>query len=254
MLDIRALTVRYTGGRTCTDAVRGISFMLERGSFTGLVGGSGSGKSTMIMAALGLLPKGTSVSGEIRFNDKNILALKEDGLQKIRWKEIALVPQGALNSFTPVLTIGHHIEEVLRVHMSMEGPEAAEKIGALLEEVGLDVSIRKRYPHELSGGQKQRAAIALALSCSPSLLFADEPTTALDVITQAEILKLLLKLREDKGLTVFFVTHDLPLAATVCDRLLVMKDGLLVEDGTPDDIITDPKHSHTRDLVRAMLT
>ena len=127
------------------------------------------------------------------------------------------------------------------------------KIGEALEDVGLDPAIGKRYPHELSGGQKQRAAIALALLCSPRLLLADEPTTALDVITQAGILKLMSRLRRERGLTVLLVTHDLPMAASVCERLLVMKDGLLVEEGTPLEIISDPKHPHTKDLVDSML-
>ena len=254
MLDVRDLFVRYPG----TDdnfayAVRGVSFMVASGSFTGLVGESGSGKSTLIMATLGLLPPGTRVSGAIRFCGSDLLAMDSETLRGMRWKRISLVPQGALNSFTPVITIGSHMEEILRVHMAIEGHSALLKIGEALEDVGLDPAIGGRYLHELSGGQKQRAAIALALLCSPSLLLADEPTTALDVITQAGILKLMSRLRRERGLTVLLVTHDLPMAASVCERLLVMKDGLLVEEGTPLEIISDPKHPHTKDLVDSML-
>jgi ABC-type glutathione transport system ATPase component len=254
MLDVRDLLIRYP--RTDDNfayAVRGVSFMVESGSFTGLVGESGSGKSTIIMATLGLLPPGTRVSGSIRFCGSDLLAMDSETLRGIRWKKISLVPQGALNSFTPVITIGSHMEEVLRIHMAIEGRDALMKIGEALQDVGLDPKIAKRYPHELSGGQKQRAAIALALLCSPQLLLADEPTTALDVITQAGILKLMSRLRRERGLTVLLVTHDLPMAASVCERLLVMKDGLLVEEGAPLEIISDPKHPHTKDLVDSML-
>lgn len=253
MLDINDFTVRYKREGNFTEALRGISLYLEKGSFTGLVGESGSGKSTLIMATLGLLPADTEVHGKIEFNGTDVLKISVEELRSLRWSKIALIPQGALNSFTPVLSIGHHIAEVLKLHLHLEGLDAEKRIKTLLDEVGLDVSVKDRYPHELSGGQKQRSAIALALACSPSLLLADEPTTALDVITQAGILKLLAKMRKEKNLTVLLVTHDLPMAATVCDRLLVMKDGFLVEDGTSDEIITSPKHSHTRDLVNAIL-
>lgn len=253
MLDVRSLTVRYDRNGVYTDAVNNVSFKIENGSFTGIVGESGSGKSTMITASLGLLPAGTQVGGEIYFDGANILAMPDDELRRLRWRSIALVPQGALNSFTPVITIGRHIAEVLKIHSGLEGAEADKRIISLLDEVGLDARIKDRYPHELSGGQKQRAAIALALACSPSLLLADEPTTALDVITQAGILKLLSRLRREKKLAIVLVTHDLPMAASVCESLLVMKDGYLVERGSPRDIITDPRHEHTKNLVRAML-
>ncbi len=251
MVEIKNLTVKYKNSET--DAVRGVSFTLEKGSFSALVGESGSGKSTIISAALGLLPQGTFVSGEILYRGVNILGAQESELRKYRWKELALVPQGALNSFTPVLTIGRHIEEVLAAHLKISGKEASEKITELLEETGLPKETAKKYPHELSGGQKQRAAIALALACSPSMLFADEPTTALDVVTQAGILKLLMRLCAEKSLTILLVTHDLPMAASICGKLLVMKDGALIETGTPRQIIENPQAEHTKALVRAIL-
>lgn len=251
MFEINNLTVRYKNSEN--DAVKGVSLELEKGSFSALVGESGSGKSTVISASLGLLPDGASCGGEILFRGENILGAEESVLRKYRWKELALVPQGALNSFTPVLTIGRHIEEVLAVHMKTFGKEASDKISELLEETGLPKETAKKYPHELSGGQKQRAAIALALACSPSILFADEPTTALDVVTQAGILKLLLRLCAEKSLTILLVTHDLPMAASVCGKLLVMKDGHLIESGTPKQIIENPQAEHTKALVRAML-
>jgi len=204
------------------------------------------------MALLGLLPPRTEVRGKILFNGTDILGMSDSAMRDIRWKEIALVPQGAQNSFTPVMKIKSHIMEVLRVHLGMSLDDAETETARLLGEVGLDPGIKERYPHELSGGQKQRASIALALACSPSLLLADEPTTALDVIVQAEILELLSNLRRTKGLSIILVTHDLPLAATVCDRLVVMKDGSIAEIGTPSEIVNEPKHPHTKDLVREM--
>ncbi|HPX03650.1 MAG TPA: ABC transporter ATP-binding protein [Synergistaceae bacterium] len=252
MLDIKDLWVRYNSIGGVTEAVKGVSLCVEKGSFTGLVGESGSGKSTMMMALLGLLPPRTEVRGKILFNGTDILGMSDSAMRDIRWKEIALVPQGAQNSFTPVMKIKSHIMEVLRVHLGMSLDDAETETARLLGEVGLDPGIKERYPHELSGGQKQRASIALALACSPSLLLADEPTTALDVIVQAEILELLSNLRRTKGLSIILVTHDLPLAATVCDRLVVMKDGSIAEIGTPSEIVNEPKHPHTKDLVREM--
>lgn len=205
------------------------------------------------MTLLGLLPAGAEARGEIVYKGRNILGLPEDGLAKLRQREIALVPQGALNSFTPVMTIGRHIKEVLEVHLGVKGEDAERRTAELLEEVELPASIAGRYPHELSGGQKQRAAIALALSCEPGLVLADEPTTALDVITQAAILRLLEKLRREKNLTILLVTHDLPMAAQACTELFVMKDGRLIESGAPRDLIRAPKEEHTKALIAAML-
>ena len=251
MLEIRDLHIAYP--KSASEAVRGVSFDLSHGRMAGLVGESGSGKTTIVTAVLGLLPEGSRVSGSVFFEGRNLLALPEDELRRLRWKEIALVPQGAQNSFTPVKTIGSHIEEVLRVHLGVTGETARARAAELLEQVELDAKVAKRYPHELSGGQKQRAAIALALACEPRLLLADEPTTALDVITQAGVLKLLMRLKAEKNLTVLLVTHDLPLAASVCDELLVMKDGELVERGAPRKLIHSPEQPYTRRLVEAIL-
>lgn len=252
MLEIRNLNVTYAGNRTRIDAVRGVSLHVGRESFTALVGESGSGKSTVISAILGLLPKSAAVTGEIIFDGRDLLRLNDEEMRATRWRKISLVPQGAQNSFTPVLTIGRHISEVLLVHMKMSGPAAERKTDQLLEQVGLEPGIKNRYPHELSGGQKQRASIAAALACSPRLLLADEPTTALDVITQAGILDLLASLRGG-GLGVLLVSHDLPMAASLCSGLMVMYRGEIVEKGTPEDVIANPKHAHTRALVDSAL-
>lgn len=253
MLEIKNLFITYHQQGIATPAVRGISCSVAVGEFAGLVGESGSGKSTMMMAILGLLPPVTAIKGEIMFEGTDLLSLSEEEIRELRWKKLALIPQSAQNSFTPVLSIGRHIAEVLTVHMQLTRNAAERQIDALLIEVGLDPSVKKRYPHELSGGQKQRAAIALALACSPTLLLADEPTTALDVVTQAGILELLVKLRREKGLTVLLITHDLPMAASVCDCLMVMHEGLLVETGTSQELIAHPRHAHTKALVDSIL-
>lgn len=254
ILEIKDLSVTYNSKSVSPNAaVRGVSFTLEENSFSGLIGESGSGKSTVIMTLLGLLPRDSAASGEILYKGRGILGIPEDEVASLRQREIALIPQGALNSFTPVMTIGRHLREVLELHLGLKGEAAEKRITELLAEVELPPEIAARYPHELSGGQKQRAAIAIALSCEPKLVLADEPTTALDVITQAAILRLLERLRREKNLTILLVTHDLPLAASVCGELFVMKDGKLIESGTPRQLIDSPREAHTRALIAAML-
>ena len=254
ILEIKDLSVTYNSkSNNPNAAVRGVSFALEENTFSGLIGESGSGKSTVIMTLLGLLPRDSAASGEILYKGRGILGIPEDEMASLRQREIALIPQGALNSFTPVMTIGRHMREVLELHLGLRGGTAERRITELLEETELPAAVAARYPHELSGGQKQRAAIALALSCEPKLVLADEPTTALDVITQAAILRLLERLRREKNLTILLVTHDLPLAASVCGELFVMKDGKLIESGTPRQLIDSPREAHTRALIAAML-
>ena len=253
ILEVKNLSVTYDARGAANEAVKGVSFALAENSFCGLIGESGSGKSTVLSALLGLLPAGAAARGEIFYKGRQILGLPEGALSALRQREISLVPQGALNSFTPVMTIGRHIKEALEVHLGLRGAEAEKRTAELLEETELPAELARRYPHELSGGQKQRAAIALALSCEPSLILADEPTTALDVITQAAILRLLERLRREKNLTILLVTHDLPMAASACTELFVMKDGRLIESGEPAEIVRAPKEPHTKALVAAML-
>ena len=241
MLEIRDLHIAYP--KSASEAVRGVSFDLSQGRMAGLVGESGSGKTTIVTAVLGLLPEGSRVSGAILFEGRNLLALSEDELRRLRWKEIALVPQGAQNSFTPVKTIGSHIEEVLRVHLGVTGETARARATELLEQVELDAKIAKRYPHELSGGQKQRAAIALALACEPKLLLADEPTTALDVTIQAQVLSMMNELKEKLGTAMILITHDLGVVAETCDRVAIMYAGKVIETGTVEQIF-DPAAAH----------
>ena len=253
ILEIKDLCVTYNKSTSPNDAVRGVSLSLADNSFSGLIGESGSGQSTLIRTLLGLLPGDSAASGEDLYKGREILNLPENEMASLRQREIALIPQGALSSFTPVMTIGRHMREVLELHLGLRGGTAERRITELLEETELPAAVAARYPHELSGGQKQRAAIALALSCEPKLVLADEPTTALDVITQAAILKLLERLRREKNLTILLVTHDLPMAASVCQELFVMKDGELIESGTPRRLIDSPREPHTRALIAAML-
>jgi len=250
MIEIRELSVTYGGG---VEAVKGVSVTLNRGELCGLAGESGSGKSTLLMSIPGLLPAGTEVSGRILLDGIDLLPLREEELNALRWRRVAIVPQGAMNSFTPVLTVGRHVEEVLDVHLGVTGRAARERTAELFAAAGLDASHVDRYPHELSGGQKQRAAIALALACDPEWLLCDEPTTALDVVTQRGIVEALLGLVRSRGLGMLLVSHDLPLAASVCSRLLIMKDGRLVEDGAPRDVVASPRSRHAAELVEALL-
>ena len=258
-LFIRNLDVTYRSGERVVRAVRGVDIDVPGRGMTALVGESGSGKSTLVKAILGLLPRGTEISGDILLGGESLAGLDDDAFRAYRWKRIALVPQGAMNAFTPVLTIGHHIRETLEFHLRMTRRDAARRTGELLEEAGLSADLAGRYPHELSGGQKQRAAIALALACDPDILLADEPTTALDVVVQQEIMDAIAALASGQSphgarpMGVLLVTHDLPLALSRADRVNVMYRGQIVERGAPQEILQHPKHGHTRALLDGSL-
>jgi oligopeptide/dipeptide ABC transporter ATP-binding protein len=232
-------------------AVKGVSFDLERGERFGLVGESGCGKTTTILALMGLLPPNASVAGAVRLDGENILERGEETVSPHRWKDIAMVFQGAMNAFNPVKTIGKQIVEPMELHEVAEGKAAWRRAGELLETVGIAASRANRYPHEFSGGMRQRAAIAMALACNPKVLLADEPTTALDVMVQAQILELLVGLSDDFGLSLVLVTHDLPVVAQVCRRAAVMYAGEIMEAGSMDVLYHDPRHPYTRLLFAA---
>ena len=214
-----------------------MSFALDPGERFGLVGESGCGKTTTILALMGLLPPNASLAGEVRVNGRNILAGGEDSVRAHRWTDIAMVFQGAMNALNPVKKIGWQIAEPMAFHDIAHGAAARRRAGELLELVGIPAAAAERYPHEFSGGMRQRASIAMALACDPKILLADEPTTALDVMVQAQILDLLTRLSGELGLALVLVTHDLPVVAQVCDRAAVMYAGEIVESGPDGDAL-----------------
>ena len=238
------------GGREL-HAVRGIDFSVDAGERFGLVGESGCGKTSAMLALMGLLPPNASVAGQVLLDGDNLLVRGEESAAPHRWKEIAMIFQGAMNAFNPVQTIGDQIVEPMELHGVAEGKEARARARELLEVVGIPGDRVSRYPHEFSGGMRQRAAIAMALACKPKVLLADEPTTALDVMVQAQILQLLTALASDFGLALILVTHDLPIVAQVCDRAAVMYAGVIAELGSVDRLYHDPRHPYTRLLFAA---
>jgi oligopeptide/dipeptide ABC transporter ATP-binding protein len=232
-------------------AVQGVSFEVDRGERLGLVGESGCGKTTTILALMGLLPPTASVAGRVLLDGDDVLARGERTVAPHRWRDVAMVFQGAMNAFNPVRRIGHQLVEPMELHEIAEGRAAEARATELLERVGISKTRFRNYPHEFSGGMRQRAAIAMALACSPKLLLADEPTTALDVMVQAQILELLIALANDLGLALILVTHDLPVVAQTCTAAAVMYAGEIVETGPMDALYHAPRHPYTRLLFAA---
>ena len=232
-------------------AVQGVSFALDPGERFGLVGESGCGKTTTILAMMGLLPPSASVSGSVRLDGQDVLAGGEDSARGYRWKDIAMVFQGAMNALNPVKKVGWQIAEPMAFHGVATGAAARRRAGELLELVGIPAAAAERYPHEFSGGMRQRASIAMALACQPRILLADEPTTALDVMVQAQILDLLTRLSSELGLALVLVTHDLPVVAQTCGRAAVMYAGEIAECGPMETLFHQPRHPYTRLLFAA---
>ena len=255
LLDVRDLRVELSTRRGLVHAVRGLSYSIAQGESLGLVGESGCGKSVSSLAVLGLLPEGTTrVSGSISFDGRELVGLPDSELRKIRATRIALVFQDPLSSLNPVLTIGRQITEVLEAHGILRGRSATVRAVELLDMVGIAEPSRRvqQYPHELSGGMRQRAMIAMALACDPSLLIADEPTTALDVTIQAQILELLDELRERLNMSLLLITHNLGVVARFTDRVALMYAGRIVEMGRTAEILETPKHPYTLGLLRSI--
>jgi peptide/nickel transport system ATP-binding protein len=232
-------------------AVQGVGFELRPGERMGLVGESGCGKTTTILALMGLLPASASVAGRVLLEGEDVLARGEETVSPHRWRDIAMVFQGAMNAFNPVKTVGSQIVEPMELHGIASGRAARAQAAELLELVGIAGSRGDRFPHEFSGGMRQRAAIAMALACRPKVLLADEPTTALDVMVQAQILELLVRLTDDLGLSMILVTHDLPVVAQVCGQAAVMYAGKVAEAGPMETLFHDPRHPYTRMLFQA---
>jgi len=251
LISVRGLSITYRTPARNVPAVRDVSLEIPAGRITAIVGGSGGGKSSLIYGILRLLPPRTELSGSIFFDGTDLVSTDEEWMREFRWKRAALITQGAMNSLTPVLTVGYQISEVLQVRLGLSRREAEKRTLELLAMTNLTQIHARKFPHELSGGEKQRAVISMAVSCFPGLLIADEPTSALDMITQAEVVTTLVGMVRDQGMGLLLVTHDLPLAISVCDDLAVMYEGRIVETGTPSKILRSPSHEHTRKLLSA---
>ena len=254
VLEARHVSVEFVSDhKPPARAVDEVSFILHEGEMLGLVGESGCGKTTLMLSLMRLLPSaGRIVQGEIIFRGSDLLNLSESEMGDIRWKGISMVFQGAMNALNPVRTIGDQIREPILRHNYLTSKEAIDKrVDDLLDMVGIASQRRDQYPHQYSGGMRQRAMIAMALACDPPVVIADEPTTALDVMVQAQILELLDTLRHNLGLSVILVTHDLGVIAEVCDSVLVMYGGVTAEYASVDTIYNQPQHPYTRQLLAA---
>jgi len=251
LLSVRDLNVTYPTQSGPVPAVRGVSFDIDRGEVLGMAGESGCGKSTVVNALMRLLPPKAQVTGEVLLSGEDVLKMKPGRLRAVRWTEAAVIFQGAMHALNPVQRIGDQIAEAIVIHGQAGEREALVRVGALLEQVGLPPRRLNDYPHELSGGQRQRVMIAMALACSPSLVIADEPTTALDVMVQAQVLKLLNELQHELGLAILFITHDLSVLVEVCDQLAIMYAGKIVEEGPSVKVFGQPAHPYTSALAGA---
>jgi oligopeptide transport system ATP-binding protein len=256
LLEVTDLRTHFHTPEGTIFAVNGVSFNLHEAETLAVVGESGCGKSVTMMSLLGLIPipPGEIVSGKALYRGKDLLHLSENELEHIRGKEIAMIFQDPMTSLNPVLTIHRQITESLRTHMGMDAAKATQQAVHLLELVGIPDAARRlnEYPHQFSGGMRQRVMIAMALACMPSLLIADEPTTALDVTIQAQIIELALRMREQMGMAMIWITHDLGVVAGLAERVIVMYAGYIVEEARVDDLYEDPRHPYTLALLAAL--
>ena len=256
LLEVKNLKTWFYTPDGIVKAVNGVSFTLNEGEALGLVGESGCGKSVSAMSLMRLIPTppGRIVEGEVIFDGKDLLKLNDEGIRRIRGNDIAMIFQDPMTSLNPVLTIGRQIGEALELHKGMSRDQSRNRTIELLEMVGIPAA-RGRvddYPHQFSGGMRQRVMIAMALSCEPKLLIADEPTTALDVTIQAQILDLMMQLRRDLGMAVIMITHDLGVVAGVADKINVMYSGYIVESAPAEELFSKPRHPYTLGLLRSI--
>ncbi|HNT73585.1 MAG TPA: ABC transporter ATP-binding protein [Anaerolineae bacterium] len=253
ILSVQDLTMHYTTRKGDVSAVDNVSFDLEKGQSLGLVGESGCGKTSIAFALMRLLPEnGLIKDGYIMLDGKDVVAMDYSELLKVRWRKMAMVFQAAMNAFNPVYTIAQQITEALELHLGNISPtQARERITDLFKLVGLEPALMDRYPHEFSGGMRQRAVIAMALSCSPDIIIADEPTTALDVIVQDRILKQIRALQKELNMAMIYISHDIAVIAEVSDRIGVMYAGRMVEMADSRDVFEHPSHPYTYALMGA---
>jgi oligopeptide transport system ATP-binding protein len=256
MMEVKNLVTRFHTQEGTVYAVNDVSYKLHEGETLGVVGESGSGKSVHVLSIMGLIPSppGKIENGEVLFRGRDLLKLSQDEMRAVRGAEIAMVFQDPMTSLNPVLTIGTQITEALKLHLGMSDKEADDRAADLLAMVGVaDPKKRlKNYPHQFSGGMRQRAMIAMALSCNPKLLIADEPTTALDVTIQAQILDLVRRLRDEIGMAMIWITHDLGIVAGLADNVQVMYGGQIVERGTTKEVFKDTRHPYTLGLLGSL--
>lgn len=257
VLSVESLTVEFNTSQGNFQAVRNVSFELKEGEILGIVGESGCGKSVTSLSVMGLLPKRISkiTDGHIYFQEQDLVKLKPKQLRKIRGKDISMVFQEPMTSLNPVYTIGDQIGRIIKNHeKDISRKEVEARVVELLKQVGIPRpdEIKDEYPHQLSGGMRQRVMIAMAISCNPKVLIADEPTTALDVTIQAQILELLKKLTEERKMSLILITHDLGVVAEMCDRVLVMYSGQVVEKADKEEFFTNPKHPYSKGLLASI--
>lgn len=250
LLEIKNLEIQYVKNAETVYAVNGINIELAEGETLGLVGETGAGKTTTALGIMRLIagPTGKIKGGVINFDGKNILEIPEEEIRKIRGNDISMIFQDPMTSLNPVMTVGEQIAEVIQIHQKVSTEEAMDKAAEMLELVGIPGARKNDYPHQFSGGMKQRVVIAIALACNPRLLIADEPTTALDVTIQAQVLDLMSDLKNKLKTAMILITHDLGVVAQVCDKVAIMYAGEIVEYGSLEDVFENPKHPYTMGL------
>ena len=256
LLEVNGLKTQFFTQDGVVKAVDGVSFYVNEGETLGIVGESGCGKSVSVLSVMRLIPQppGKIVDGEVIFDGDNLLDMKDDDIRRVRGNKIAMIFQDPMTSLNPVLTIGRQIGEALELHMGMNKEEARKRSGELLSMVGIPEAEMRLddYPHQFSGGMRQRAMIAMGLACNPRLLIADEPTTALDVTIQAQIVDLVKRLRDDIGMAIIWITHDLGVIAGLADRMMVMYAGHAVEEAPVREVYGDPRHPYTLGLLGSL--
>lgn len=255
LLSVNNLNISFETHAGKVKAVRGVTFNLKKGETLAIVGESGSGKSVSTKALMGILSKNGNIDeGEILFKNRDLAKLNKEQMQEIRGKEIAMIFQDPMTSLNPTMTIGRQISEGIIKHQGLSSQEARVKAIELINLVGINMAEKryKQYPHQFSGGMRQRIVIAIALACSPEILIADEPTTALDVTIQAQILELIKDIQKKTGVSIIFITHDLGVVANIADRVAVMYAGKIVEIGTTDEVFYEPAHPYTWGLIASM--
>lgn len=256
LLEVKGLKTRFFTEDGVVHAVNGISYELDEGRTLGIVGESGCGKSVSVLSIMRLIPEppGKIVGGEVLYEGRDLLKMDTDEIRRVRGKEIAMVFQDPMTSLNPVLTIGRQIDEALELHLGMDKRQARKRTIELLQMVGIPEAAQRAddYPHQFSGGMRQRVMIAMALSCNPRILIADEPTTALDVTIQAQIIDLVKRLRDDIGMAIIWITHDLGIIAGLAEKVIVMYAGYIVERASVKDLYADPRHPYTIGLLGSL--